>query len=459
MDFDEKGIAGYQVVQLPKGISVKEAVDLYKKNPDIELAEPDYKVTIEAIPNDPGYSSLWGLGSISAPQAWDLTTGSSSVIVAVIDTGVDYNHADLAANIWTNTDEIPGNGIDDDHNGYIDDVRGWNFVSNNNNPMDDHNHGTHCAGTISAVGNNGIGVTGVAWNVKIMPLKFLDSSGSGYTSAAAAAILYANANGASVLSNSWGGGGYSSSLYTAIQQSNGVVVCAAGNSNSNNDAYPMYPSSYNLDNIISVAAGDSSNNRASFSSYGLTSVDVAAPGVSIYSTTPGSSYGWMSGTSMATPHTAGVAALVKSRNPSLTNLQVKQFIMNNVDPLPAFSGITVTGGKINAYKAVNAVIPPVDAKFTCVPGTGVKPLTVQFNDLSTGNPTSWQWNFGEGANSTDKNPTHVYANAGTYTVTLTATNGYGSSTKQKVGYITVTPPPTPVADFNATPVTLSLIHI
>ena len=358
-DFDGKGIAGYQVVQLPKGISVEEAIARYKKNPDIELAEPDYRVSIETIPNDPGYSSLWGLGSISAPEAWNLTTGSPEVIVAVIDTGVDYNHTDLAANIWINTDEIPDNGVDDDGNGYIDDVRGWNFVAKNNDPMDNNNHGTHSAGTISAVGNNGIGVTGVAWDVKIMPLKFMDNSGNGYNSDAVDAILYANANGASIISNSWGGSPYYSLLYDVIQQSNAVVVCSAGNANQNDDLNPNYPASYSCDNIITVAASDSSNNRAWFSNYGLTSVDVAAPGVDINSTMKGNSYGLMQGTSMATPHVAGIAALIKSENPTLTNLQIKQFIMNNVDPLPALSGITVTGGKVNAYKAVNAAHPMV----------------------------------------------------------------------------------------------------
>jgi len=303
------------------------------------------------IPNDPFFSYLYGLhntgqtegtedADIDAPEAWVTTTGSSSVVVAVIDTGVDYSHPDLAANIWT--DPVTG-------------YHGYDYANNDNDPMDDHGHGTHCAGTIGAVGNNGVGVAGVNWNVKIMALKFLDSSGSGYISNAISAIQYANSHGAQVISDSWGGAGNSQALKDAIDASSAVVVCAAGNNGVNTDTSPQYPSAYPSNNIIAVAATDDNDNLASFSNYGATSVDVAAPGVSIYSTYPGNLYTTMSGTSMATPHVAGVAALVKAAAPSYTAAQIKTTIMNGVDMKPGLSGRCVTGGRLNAKNSIGNI--------------------------------------------------------------------------------------------------------
>ncbi len=393
--------------------------------------------TQDVSPNDL-VSSLWGLhntgqsilgvtgtadADIDAPAAWAMNTGSSSTIIAVIDTGVDYSHPDLANNMWTNSGENPSDGIDNDNNGYIDDYRGWNFYSDTNNPMDDHSHGTHCAGTIAAVGNNGIGVVGVCWTAKIMPLKFLGASGSGYTSDAVSAILYANRMGAHVLSNSWGGGGYSSSLKTAIDNSPAVVVCAAGNEASNTDLYPSYPGAYTSNTIISVAATNNQDNLASFSNYGAVSVDVGAPGVSTYSTTPSNTYGYKSGTSMATPHVSGLAGLIKSTNPALTNLQIKTVILGTTDAKSSLTGKCVTGGRINAQRAVSQVyVPPLQAKFYGIPGTTVFPLTIQFKDASIGTPVSWSWNFGDGNTSTQQNPTHIYYTPGSYNVTLAIQN-------------------------------------
>ncbi len=295
-----RGLKGLQLVKLPKNKSIKQALKSYLKDSRIEYAEPNYIVYATAIPDDPDFGNLWGLhntgndADIDAPEAWDLITGSSNVVVAVIDTGVAYNHPDLSANIWTNPGETSCiDNIDNDLNGYIDDCYGWDFLGNDNDPTD-HNlyrHGTHVAGTIAAVGNNTTGVTGVMWQAKIMPLKFLGINGGGSTSDATSAILYANANGAHIINNSWGGGGYSQTLKNAIDASSSVVVCAAGNDGQNNDSTPFYPASYTSSNIISVAATDSNDNLAGFSNYGATSVDVAAPGVGIYSTVHVLNYG------------------------------------------------------------------------------------------------------------------------------------------------------------------------
>ena len=375
-DLSSEGVPGMQVVQV-SGSSLEDAMRTYESDPDVQYVEPDYKITVNPIenvgetasvrslqaagssyPNDPGYPDQWGLyntanpgADISAPLAWGGTTGSSGVIVALIDTGVDYTHPDLAANIWTNPVEVI-NGIDDDNNGYIDDVRGWNFVSKTNDPMDDNGHGTHCAGTIAAVGNNGIGIAGVTWSTKIMPLKFLDSKGSGYTSDAISAILYANKMGVPIISNSWNGNGNSQSLKEAIDASGAVIICAAGNKGENSDINPQYPAAFTSDNIISVAGSTPQDTLASFSNYGPVSVDLAAPGDKIYSTSNSGGYSYLSGTSMATPYVSGVAALLKAQSPSISTAQIKGKILNNCDVLQSFAGKVSTGGRLNAAKAL-----------------------------------------------------------------------------------------------------------
>ena len=297
-----RGMKRLQLVTIPENFSVEEALQYYLTEPDIEYAEPDYLVKASLTPNDSGYTNLWGLNNtgqsggtadadIDAPEAWELTTGSSTVVIAVVDSGVNYNHPDLAANIWTNTGETScTDGVDNDGNGYIDDCTGWDFVGNDNDPMDYYGHGTHVAGTIAATGNNSTGSTGVMWQARIMPLRFLGVSGNGSTSDAISAIIYATANGAHIINNSWSGTSYSMSLKDAIDASPAVVVCAAGNENKNNDTTPSYPSSYDSANIISVAATDRNDARAWFSNYGATAVDIGAPGVSIYSTHPQYSY-------------------------------------------------------------------------------------------------------------------------------------------------------------------------
>jgi subtilisin family serine protease len=285
-------------VKLPAGVSVEDAVALYQKDPDVEYAEPNFIIHMSTVTDDTYFDNLWGLhntgqtggtpdADIDAPEAWDLTTGSPDVVIAVIDTGIAYDHPDLMDNIWTNTGETNcTDGIDNDGNGYIDDCRGWDFIGDDNDPMDYNGHGTHVAGTIAAVGNNNMGISGVMWQAKIMNLRFLGVNGTGTTADAVSAILYANEKGAHIINNSWGGTGYSQTLKDAIDASNAVVVCAAGNSGKSNDSSPFYPASYTSSNVIAVAATDHDDALASYSNYGINSVDVAAPGSSIYSAIP-----------------------------------------------------------------------------------------------------------------------------------------------------------------------------
>ncbi|MCK5282178.1 MAG: S8 family serine peptidase, partial [Nanoarchaeota archaeon] len=294
---------GLDRLHLLKVKNVRKALKDLRKHASVEYAEPNYIVEAILTPNDPDFSNLYGLhntgqtggkadADIDAPEAWGLQTGSSNVIVAVIDTGVDYTHEDLADNMWINPGEAPNNGLDDDDNGLVDDYFGWDFYNNSSDPFDDHGHGTHCAGTIGAAGNNSIGVVGVNWNVKIMPLKFLSSGGSGTTADAISAIEYATLMGADIMSNSWGGGGFSQALKDIIEAANtaGILfVAAAGNNGANNDQYPHYPSSYDVPNVIAVAATDHNDDLAGFSCYGALSVDLGAPGVNIFSTVPNGS--------------------------------------------------------------------------------------------------------------------------------------------------------------------------
>jgi subtilisin family serine protease len=369
---DFKKIHG-ALLQVSAG-SVGATIDKLRKNPHVRYAEPNFIVHADTLPNDPAFGNLWGLSNtgqpiqgfpgtpgadIHAAQAWNTTTGSPNVTVAVIDTGVDYTHPDLSPNVWINPGEnCPGcrnDGIDNDHNGYVDDWHGWNVVGDNNDPMDDHGHGTHVAGTVGASGNNGVGVVGVNWNVRIMPVKFLNAQGSGTTADAMSAVLYAAQNGADVMNNSWAGGDYSQALADAITfagQHGSLFVAAAGNDSSDNDAQPTYPASYDLPNVISVAATDNSDDLASFSNFGRQSVDLGAPGVDIYSTWPGGGYQWLSGTSMATPHVAGAAALLKAEFPSATPVGLKALLLNTVDPDPSLAGETTTGGRLDVAKAV-----------------------------------------------------------------------------------------------------------
>jgi subtilisin family serine protease len=520
-------LRGIELIKLPENKSVREALEFYLNSPEIEYAEPNYIVHATLTPNDPDFANLWGLhntgqtggtsdADIDAPEAWDISTGASTVVIAVVDSGVAYDHPELINNMWTNAGETDcSDGIDNDGNSYADDCIGWDFVDDDNDPVDLFFHGTHVAGTIAASGNNKQGVTGVMWNARIMAVRFLDASGSGTTADAISAIEYANAMGADVINNSWGGGGFSQALKEVIDASPAVVVCAAGNGGldgvgDDNDLLPHYPSSYESTNIIAVAATDHRDSLASFSNYGLVSVDAGAPGVSIYSTMPareevffddmttlsnwtaqppwglssgvyvsgpssaadsptgnyqnnsyvtltlsgpldltgsnntileywlradieffwdifcieassngtiwdivncytgssdqsfvfidedlsaydgqstvylsfslitdnivtddgvyiddvsitalsstydGTEHAYFSGTSMATPHVSGLAGLLKAFNPGLTTVEIINLILNTVDPVSSLSGKVLTGGRINAFRALSA---------------------------------------------------------------------------------------------------------
>jgi len=371
---------------LPPNMTMTEALTALRADPNIRYAEPDYIVRTQRKANDPRFAEQWAYdnnvaGSILAQEAWDITTGSREIIVAVIDTGVDYLHEDLADNMWVNTREIPGNGIDDDGNGYVDDYRGWNFSwvdsildgpnFDPTDPMDRNGHGTHCAGIIGAVGDNGVGVAGVNWKVRIMPLSFLGQWGMGLTSDAILAIEYAWRNGARISNNSWGSRAYSQALYDTIKLAgdNGhLVIAAAGNNGRDNDdssgLYHNYPSDYDLPNIISVAALESSGNLADFSNYGNLSVDLAAPGASILSTTPSNTYERYDGTSMATPFVSGGAALALALDPTLEMSDLRAQILRAVNKTDALKDKVVTGGQFSLSKVVGAGGSPIlDLRF------------------------------------------------------------------------------------------------
>jgi len=362
---------GIYLLRIP--VDVLTGVARAKAFSEIEYAEPNYIYSHQAVSNDPYYTggSLWGMYGASTSPAnsfgigagvkWASNyTGASTVVVGIIDEGYMHTHTDLRDNAWVNPNETV-DGRDNDGNGYIDDIRGWDFVRNDNTTYDGaaDDHGTHVAGTIGAKGGNGTGVAGVCWNVKMISGKFLGTSG-GTTANAVKAVDYftdlKTKRGVNIVAtnNSWGGGGYSSTLYNAIQRANSagiLFIAAAGNAGSNNDASPAYPASYNNSNIIAVASITNTGARSSFSNYGATTVDIGAPGSSINSTLPSSSgsssYGAYSGTSMATPHVTGAAALYKSMYSSATASQIKSAIMSKSVPTSSLSGRCVSGGRLS----------------------------------------------------------------------------------------------------------------
>jgi len=375
-------VANLEHVKLPASVSVKEAISLYMSDPNVEYAEPNYIKHAGRVVNDPLFNLQWALlntgqfaggmpgADIRAIEAWDISTGSGDVVIAIIDTGIDNSHPDLSANIWTNPVDGSANGVDDDGNGRTDDIHGWNFVSNNNNIMDDNGHGTHVSGIAGASGNNGRGVSGLMWQVKLMPLKILDSSGSGTVADEIAAIQYALNKRVRIINASFSGGDYSQAEFDAINAANmagSLLIAAAGNgvdgvTGDNNDITGSYPANYRLANIISVAATDQRDKRLLFSNYGLNSVHVGAPGAEILSTYPAqfarSGYQYESGTSMATPFVSGLSGLLFSHYPSFTASQIRGTILRYIEILPSLQGATITGGRVNAFRALSSLLPP-----------------------------------------------------------------------------------------------------
>ncbi len=476
------------IVDLPEGVSPDSAISRLRVAPGILYAERDYiryedQVYGDApiIPNDPEFNKMWGLhnqncqfkdprmagdpvddADIDAPEAWGIYTGSEETLVAIIDTGCYIHHPDLAPNIWVNPDEIPGNGIDDDGNGYIDDIWGWDWFNGDNSVWDpgerdmygylNDEHGTHTSGTIGALTNNAMGVAGINWNIKIMVLKFLGPEG-GYTSDAILAFNYAANKGAKVISCSWGGGGYNQALKDAIEATHAIVSCAAGNSGDNTDIYPHYPSSYDSANIISVAAMMQNDTPCNYpgwwsTCYGPTSVDLYAPGGYILSTIPpdppppqpGEAYDFFYGTSMATPHVSGSAALIHSLRPSVAlypgapgwvpgEPTVKDVLLSTVDVKPAYQGKVVSNGRLNLGAAILELGGPVITSINAQPRFGPPPLEVTFTASAMspdGEIVDKWWDFGDGREPVHEfNAVHTYDEEDDYTATFHVVDNEG----------------------------------
>lgn len=376
---------GVILVQRPLVETQSSSLQMLSANSMIEYAEPNYIYRVVGgsnnLPDDPMLSKLWGMintgqrvegdgGSftakvgvdINAQQAWQIETGSSEVIVAVIDTGVNYNNPDLLPNIYVNETEKNGQpNVDDDKNGCVDDIHGCDFVGQDGDPMDVYGHGSHVAGTIGASGNNNKDLVGVAWNVKILPVRFLGDDGGGSLADAIKSIDYAVAMKAHMMNNSWGGGGFSQALMDSIiaaEKAGVLFLAAAGNSSNDNDASPEYPASYQVANVISVAAIDPVGMVADFSNFGKTSVHIAAPGVNVTSYTMRGIESW-SGTSMACPHVAGVAALLLSQDMTQPYATIKNRLLNSARPMAGLRG-RVSTGLVNAYYALTNTVAPAD---------------------------------------------------------------------------------------------------
>ena len=459
------------LVHLEIGVPVDRAIAALNQVKCVRYAEPDWVCKTTAIPNDPSFGNLWGMRNTGqtvnsdpgvagadsrAHLAWDSFTGSQTFVVAIIDDGTNRTHPDLAANIWSNPGEIAGDGIDNEGNGYVDDTWGYDFYQRDSDPTGT-GHGTHTAGTVGAVGNNGVGVAGVMWNCKLMALRFLGPNG-GVTSDAILSVQYANSKRVRVSNNSWGGGGFSQGLYDAInagKAGNHLFVAASGNSGINSDTSPAYPGAYNLDNIINVAATDNNDGRASFSNYGATTVDIGAPGVNILSTYGTNGYSYLNGTSMAGPHVAGAAALIYAANPTYTYTQVKNRIMSTARPVASLSGRCVTGGVLDVAAALGGgggggsnTAPTVAITS---PGSGssfVSGATITFtgsaNDTQDGSLTAsmtWTSNL-QGALGTGGTFTRNNLVVGTHTITASAVDS-GSLTSSSTVTVTVTSASTP----------------
>ena len=413
------GLGSIEVIDLPPGASAQEMVNRYRQSGHVEAAGLDLWIEVSAISSDPQVlnGGQWHLNNvgqsagvydadIDAPEAWSILNSAENVIVAVIDSGLRQTHQDLAANLWTRPGEIPSNGIDDDRNGIIDDVHGINTVNDSGDPTDDYWHGTHVSGILGAVGNNGIGVSGVAWRVQIMPLKFLNDKGGGSLSDVVSCLDYARTNGARVINcsfvipgSSLTGDNYRmlSNAFWSIRAAGIVVVAAAGNSGTDNDVIPYYPAGFGydgMDNVIAVGATTRTDNLVY--NYGATSVHLAAPGYDVLSTynASDSSYLSQSGTSMATPCVAGAAALVMAKFPNLDYRKVISRILGTVDAVPGLSGRCVTGGRLNLAKALSGGFSIKPAVYSWVPTNGMTPLTLADDGVTPALQLPFSFRFG-----------------------------------------------------------------
>jgi subtilisin family serine protease len=397
-------------------------------------------------PNDPGFldGTIWGLDNtgqnggvgdvdIDAPEGWAVEHDAGGVIVAVLDSGIRYTHEDLAANMWVNPGEIPDNGIDDDHDGYIDDLHGINALEGTGNPMDDHHHGTFVAGILGAVGNNGKGGIGVAWKVKIMACKMLAANGAGTEEATIAAIDYARLHGAQIINASWNYPDYSERLRAAIlraREAGIVFVVSAGNAGIDIDRTPSYPPSYGLDNILIVTSVDHAGQMPANANFGAATVHLAAPGSTIYAPwfESDSAYAYANGTSMAAPHVAGICALLKARYPSENYKQIILRLIVSAKPLASLAGKCQTGGIASLAGALHAPMTPA---FDALPSRGFAPLRVAFTNLSIGSIDGVRWNFGDGSSeSHEVNPVHVYSAPGRFDAILTISDGANRARSQ-----------------------------
>jgi subtilisin family serine protease len=401
-----------QLVSIPPAVGDQAAADTYRLDPNVLYVQPNYVYRIDNTPNDPMYPNMWNLNNtgqgggtvdadVDAPEAWDKVTGSKTVAVGDIDTGIDYTHDDLKAEAKPNPAECNGvPGVDDDHNGYIDDCHGIDTINGDSDPMDDNGHGTHTAGTIGAVGNNSLGVVGINWNITIVACKSHDSSGNGTSASIIGCYQYMEAEkavGVNVIAtnNSYGGCpeacGYDQATYNAIKHNmkKGILfVASAGNDNSNNDTTPKYPATYFLPNVVSVAATDRNDARASFSNYGLRTVMLGAPGVSVLSTYKGNTYASLSGTSMSGPHVAGTAGLLKAENPKWNWKKIRNRILSSTDAKPSMSGKTVTGGRLNVNNAVRCNNQPFFGVLRPLASQAGQPIPIAAINVVCQNPAT-----------------------------------------------------------------------
>ncbi|HEX2234504.1 MAG TPA: S8 family peptidase [Thermoleophilaceae bacterium] len=381
------GAAGLQLVDPEPGVSAHEAVERLERSDHVLYAERDVLRSAAVTPNDRYYRSQWGLQMAGFPRAWDLTTGSSATSVGVLDSGVDFTHADLAPNIWRNQGESGDgretNGRDDDGNGLVDDWRGWDWVDDDGVPADPNGHGTHVAGTIGARGNDLRGVAGAAWRARIVPLRVLDANGSGRVSDIITAYAYAARARIPIVNASMSGQHFSQAeLDTLRAAPQMLVVVAAGNESRDNDVTGSYPCNYPLPNVICVAASDQDDGLAGLSNYGRRSVDLAAPGTRILSTRPGGTWGLMSGTSMASPHVAGAAALITTLWPEASVAAKRAALLGTAERRPSLAGRTVSGARLDAGRAVS--VEPSESLFPA--DAGIDPARPQQSDPASPAP-------------------------------------------------------------------------